>query len=141
MPKLVAAAVALLAATAAACTSHHRIAAGHPLPPASTDHLKGALQGAGAGFLAGAAVGAMVGYAHGDDVPCEEREDPIFCISFTAKQKAGIGAVYGALPSAVLGLVIGAAVGSRDVYEHEEVPRITATVGGGQVTAGASWSF
>jgi hypothetical protein len=141
MSTLIALAVAVLAASAAACTTHHRLAPDAPLPPDSRDHLKGALQGAGAGLLTGAAVAAIVGYSAGDDVPCEEREDPIFCLSFTAKEKAGIGAVYAALPSAALGLVIGGVIGSRDVYEHEEVPRVTASVGGGQVTAGASWSF
>jgi outer membrane lipoprotein SlyB len=127
------------ATTTAACTARHRIAPGRPLPQDRTDHVKGALQGTGIGLLAGAAIGGIVGYSAGDDPECSGED--WFCFSFTAKEKATFGAVYVGLPAAAVGLVAGAIIGQRDVYEYEEVPVITTTVSGDRVTANASWSF
>lgn len=140
MRNVLAAATLLVATLTTACTAHHRVAPGRPLPEDSTSHLRGALQGAGIGVLAGATTGALLGYSAGDDEPCGEQE-PFLCLRFTAKEKAVFGAFYGGLPSAAVGLVVGAVVGSRDVYEYDAVPQIKATVGSDHVGASASWRF
>ncbi|MCE9577778.1 MAG: hypothetical protein K8W52_31885 [Deltaproteobacteria bacterium] len=140
-PSLILAALAL---TASACTHHYKIAAGRPLPAPHTAHGLGAIEGGGLGMLAGAAIGAAAGYSRGDDLPCAPESEPFLaCNSHTAGQKAAIGGIlFGGL-GAVTGLVVGAAIGSREVYESEDgpVPRISASVTPGGASATAAWSF
>lgn len=88
-------------------------------------HGHGALQGFGLAFLAGATVGAIVGYSDGDD----ECSDDGFCIlQFSAGEKAAFAAVGVGTLSGLFGLVVGAAIGSKDVYtfggnrEHRFAP-------------------
>ncbi len=133
--------LASLVLTASACTHHHTIPRGLPLPPTETNHLLGAVQGAGAGLLAGAAVGGVLGYAEGDDPPCGP-EDWI-CLGFTANEKAAIAGVMGAGYGAIGGLLLGAAIGTTDAYEYEDslVPHISATIAPGQASATAAWKF
>ncbi len=80
-----------------------------------TSHGKGALQGAGLGFLIGAGIGAVVGYSDGDD-HCDD--DGGWCIfTFTAKEKAVLGGVVLGGTGAIVGLIVGAMVGSKTIYE------------------------
>ena len=135
------AALAAVATLTSACTHHYKIPAGRDLPDDHTDHVRGALEGAGVGLLAGAATGAVVGFASGDDEPCGAQD--FFCLSFTAREKAvGLG-LYGAGIGAVGGLVLGGLIGSRTAYEHEDsvVPRVSAVLAPGQASATASWRF
>jgi hypothetical protein len=72
----------------------------------------GALEGLGLGLLGGALTGAIIGFADGDDPPES-------FLSFTAEEKAVIGGVLLGGVGGLLGLPIGAAVGSKDVYRIE----------------------
>src|SRR5690349_20199496 len=74
-------------------------------------HAKGALQGLGLGVLIGGGLGAAAGYAGGDDHDCGE--SAILCFDFSAEEKAVFGGIGGAAVGGLLGLVIGAAVGSE----------------------------
>jgi hypothetical protein len=141
MRHLVLAAAALATILTSACTHTHTVHPEAPLPEDETDHLRGALEGAGIGLLSGAALGGIVGYSAGDDEECSNGPESFFCLSFTAKEKAGIGAVYAGVPGAVLGLVLGAVIGSRDVYEYEQLPQITTVVTRDQASASVGWSF
>lgn len=134
--------IASLAVLAGACTRTHRIATPGPLPENEVDHVRGALQGAGIGVLAGAAAGAAFGYSRGDDA-CGVDDDASCLELFTAKDKAVFGAIGVGAIGALGGLVLGAVVGSRDVYEREEglVPSVSASVAPGGASASLSWSF
>lgn len=71
---------------------------------------RGALEGLGIGILTGAVTGAVIGFASGDDDP-----KTVF-LPLTAEEKAlGGGIVLGAA-GGLLGLPIGAAVGSKDKF-------------------------
>lgn len=135
--------VAALAVTAlaSACTHTHQVADPKPMPTDSVDHLRGALEGAGVGTLAGAAAGAVAGFAEGDDPPCGDEE--WFCLRFSAGDKAMILGVAGAGSGAMIGLLVGAAIGSTDHYERAPAwrPTVNASVtpSGGQATA--TWQF
>jgi hypothetical protein len=100
-------------------------------------HAKGALQGLGIGVLIGGGLGAAVGYAGGDDHNCGE--SAIFCFDFTAEEKAVFAGIGGAAVGGLLGLVIGAAVGSETVIEQRKT-RITPVAPRGS-TAGITISF
>jgi hypothetical protein len=105
----------------------------------TVSHGRGALEGLAVTGLSGAALGVVTGLASGDD-KCNQD----FCIFlFTAREKAVVGGVvFGGL-GIVLGALIGAIVGSRDVYEAESahVPRISTTIAPGRAGAGLSWTF
>lgn len=135
----VAAAVLALTVASMGCTTRHKLAPGTPLPPDRTNHVVGALQGAGLGLVSGAALGAAVGYADGDDQPCGPQD--FFCLSFSAGDKAVLAGLYGGLAGAAVGLVVGAAVGKRDVYEYGEVPQLHVTAGAGGGAAAVGWRF
>jgi hypothetical protein len=101
---------------------------------------RGAAEGLALGGLGGAALGAVIGLASGDD-KCAERG---FCILlFSARDKAILGGIaFGGLGLALGGL-LGALVGSRDVYEIDSayVPRLSTTIAPGRAGGGLTWSF
>lgn len=75
---------------------------------------RGALEGLGIGILTGAVTGALIGFASGDDDP-----KTVF-LPLTAEEKAlGGGIVLGGA-GGLLGLPIGAAVGSKDKFVLHE---------------------
>ncbi|MCE9577777.1 MAG: hypothetical protein K8W52_31880 [Deltaproteobacteria bacterium] len=134
--------LAALAVTTSACTHHYKIAAGRELPEDRTDHVDGALQGAGIGLLAGASSGVVLGLAAGDDPPCSVGDD-WFCPGLSRDAKAVILGASGAVIGAASGAVIGAIVGRTETYEYADgaVPRISATLAPGGASATAAWSF
>jgi len=69
---------------------------------------RGALEGMGIGFLSGATIGAFGGFASGDDPPG--------WFSMTAEQKAAGGGLVLGLSGAIIGLPVGALVGSKDIF-------------------------
>lgn len=78
---------------------------------------RGALEGLGLGILSGAITGALIGFVSGDDDP-----QTVF-LPYTAEEKAvGYGVVLGAA-GGLLGLPIGAAVGSKDKFLFEDVKK------------------
>lgn len=87
-------------------------------------HGRGALEGAGIGFLIGAVAGAAIGFADGDDECSPEG----WCfVAFSAEEKAviagiGIGGIGG-----LIGLVAGGLSGSRFVYSYGDQVRVTPT--------------
>jgi hypothetical protein len=101
---------------------------------------RGLAQGLALGGLSGAALGVVTGLASGDD-RCPEGN---FCLLlFTAKDKAVLeGIAFGGL-GLLLGGLLGALVGSHDVYELDSthMPRISASVAPGHAGGGLSWSF
>lgn len=132
--------IATLAATLTACTHTHHVRHGE-LPATRVDRATGAAQGLLIGGLGGATLGTVIGLAKGDDGACSS--DVTFCGHLEAGDKAKLGAAgLGAL-GAVGGLVVGALVGSRDVYvrDREWVPLVTASAAPGRAGATASWSF
>lgn len=86
---------------------------------------KGALEGFGLGLLIGALSGAMIGLA-GRDYPE---------VSFTAEEKALLGGIaFGALGGSI-GLPVGRAVGSKDIYRIElESPQSTTRKSSAQLS-------
>jgi hypothetical protein len=101
------------------------------------NHGRGALDGALIGGLTGLAFGAVLGFAAGDD-ECDD-----FCIlTFTAEEKAAlIGSTFG-IVGAGTGAIIGAIVGSRDVYTFGDSREVRITPSGprGSV-AGVTFQF
>jgi hypothetical protein len=76
---------------------------------------RGALEGAGLGLLFGGVAGAVIGFASGDD-PGVGKGGFEEIVAYTAGQKAfGYGIVLGGA-GGLLGLYIGAAVGSKDKF-------------------------
>jgi hypothetical protein len=71
---------------------------------------RGALEGLGIGILAGAVTGALIGFASGDDDP-----QTVF-LPLTAEEKALEGGIVLGGAGGLLGLPIGAAVGSKDKF-------------------------
>ncbi len=141
MRSLLALATLATLSSTAACTHHYQVASGRRLPDAQTDHVRGALEGAGVGLLVGAAGGAVVGYASGDDPPCSD--ESWFCLSFSAGEKAEILGVYAGGLGAVSGLVLGGLIGSRSVYEYADgpVPQVSVVATPGHASASATWRF
>ena len=74
-------------------------------------HGRGAWEGLGLGLLSGAVTGAAIGFADGDD-------ESGFLTS-TAEEKALGGGILLGGAGGLLGLLVGAAVGSKDVYLPE----------------------
>jgi hypothetical protein len=98
---------------------------------------RGALEGLGIGALIGAGTGAVMGLASGDD-QCEG-----FCLfQMTAEEKAVVGGILMGSLGGLVGLVVGAVRGSRDVYSfgNEQQFKVTPTGPPGSV-AGASVTF
>ena len=85
---------------------------------AGQPRTRGFWEGAGIGLLVGAVGGAATGFAMGHDPPCTE----IGCWSFSATQKAGLGAFFGGLIGAAIGGSIGAAIGHHDKIEFTAQP-------------------
>ena len=78
---------------------------------------RGALEGFGIGVLSGAVIGAVIGFLSGDDDP-----QTVF-MPYTAEEKAlGYGVVLGGA-GGLLGVPIGAAVGSKDKFVFEDVKK------------------
>jgi|GEM_PF-3206564 len=99
-------------------------------------HVRGLFEGAAVAGLTGIAIGATVGYASGDD-KCAS-----WCIfEFTAREKAGIGALFLGSLGVVLGGALGAVAGSRDFHQLDTAPRLTATVAPGHAGGALSWRF
>jgi len=96
---------------------------------------RGALEGAGIGFLIGAASGAALGYADGDDEcassmsnhPSSEPNLSLCIKLFTAEEKALLGAAVIGGIGGLIGTIVGAVTGSSDVYSYGEQVRITPT--------------
>lgn len=86
---------------------------GHIARVSRTNHKRGAIDGALAGGIAGIIVGAAIGASAGSD----ECSDPMLCIMpLSAYDKAGLaGGALGIL-GAGAGALIGAVIGSTDVY-------------------------
>ncbi len=92
------------------------------VPVASINRLEGSrgrksnsAEGAGIGLLVGAATGAIIGLASGDD-------EPGF-ITWTAEQKAGVGAVLLGGVGGVIGLIAGATI-TTDRWNEVPVDRL-----------------
>jgi hypothetical protein len=104
------------------------------------DHARGAWEGLGFGLLAGITTGAVIGLASGDD-HCSANG---FCLfQFSAGDKAILGGIVVGGAGLVLGGLLGAVIGSRDVYELDAsyLPRISTAIAPGHVSAGLTWSF
>jgi len=98
---------------------------------------RGALEGLGIGALIGAGTGVVMGLASGDD-ECEG-----FCLfQMTAEEKAVVGGILMGGLGSVVGLVVGAVRGSRDVYSFGSEQQFKVTPSGppGSV-AGATVTF
>jgi hypothetical protein len=106
----------------------------------TVSHGRGALEGVAIGAASGALLGAVTGLASGDDHCAEDS----FCLfQFTANEKAVLGGVaFGGIGLA-LGALLGAMIGSRDVYEIDPLymPRVSTTIAPGRASGGLSWSF
>ena len=106
----------------------------------TVSHGRGALEGLALGAASGIAAGVAIGLASGDD-HCNPDS---FCIlQFSAGDKAIIGgAVLGSIGLG-LGALLGAAIGSRDVYERDSgvVPGMSVMVAPGRAGGALSWSF
>jgi hypothetical protein len=99
---------------------------------------RGAAEGAGIGFVSGAAIGAALGFADGDDT-CESSGGEWCLFVFTAGEKAIMGGIVIGTIGGLVGLVVGAASGSKYVYSYGEQVRITPTgppgsMGGATIT-------
>jgi len=106
----------------------------------TVDHARGAWEGLGLGLLAGIGSGIVIGLASGDD-HCPPGG---FCLfQFSAGDKAILGGIVLGGAGLVLGALLGAVAGSRDVYQLDasSMPRISAAIAPGQATAGLTWSF
>jgi hypothetical protein len=81
---------------------------------------RGALEGLGMGVLAG----AVIGFALGDDPPCEPYPNDLFGIGQSLcegfRLSAGEKALAGAGGGGLWGMIIGAAVGSKDKFVLHE---------------------
>lgn len=104
-----------------------------------TNHKRGALDGAAAGAIAGIVIGAAIGAAAGSD-PCS---DPMICIMpLSAYDKAVLAGGTLGLLGAATGALIGAVIGSTDVYtfgvDHELGLRLGGPAGS---IAGATIQF
>lgn len=73
---------------------------------------KGALDGLGIGLLTGALVGITAGLSGGDDPPG--------LFSWTAEEKATIGGIFLGALGALVGLPVGTAAGSSDIYRIDK---------------------
>lgn len=72
----------------------------------------------GLGLLAGALTGALAGLADGDDTET--------FLQLSAEEKASIGAIFLGAIGGLVGLIIGVAVGSKDIYRTgHESPQFT----------------
>jgi hypothetical protein len=106
----------------------------------TVSHGRGAVEGLALGVLGGVAIGAGIGFASGDDT-CPESS---FCIlRFSAGDKAVLGAIGFGSIGLGLGTLIGAVIGSRDVYELDSafVPRVSTMIAPGRAGGALSWSF
>ncbi|HUJ28683.1 MAG TPA: hypothetical protein VLW85_21830 [Myxococcales bacterium] len=74
----------------------------------------GGLQGAAIGLVSGVAIGALAGFASGDDPPCTS--SGWFCFRYSAGFKAEVGAAG----LGVIGLLVGAFVGSA-IGHHDAI--------------------
>ena len=104
------------------------------------DHARGAWEGLGLGMLAGITTGAVIGLASGDD-HCSANG---FCLfQFSAGDKAILGGIVLGGAGLVVGGLLGAVIGSRDVYRLDAsyAPRISTAIAPGQASAGLIWSF
>jgi hypothetical protein len=82
-----------------------------------TNHLDGAVQGAGWGLLGGIGVGALAGFIAGDDPPCDPNTVTFGCaLHYSAGDKALIGGFVGAVIGTLAGSVVGAIVGYKRHY-------------------------
>ena len=96
---------------------------------------RGAAEGAGLGFAVGFPIGAATGFISATE--CEQ--DPhCWNIPGTPAATVIIGVLFG-LVGAAGGAIIGAAIGSHDVYSYREAPRIMpvgppGSVGGVTIT-------
>jgi hypothetical protein len=106
----------------------------------TVDHARGAWEGLGLGLLAGITTGAMIGLASGDD-HCPP--DGFCFFQFSAGDKAILGGIVLGGAGLVVGGLLGAVVGSRDVYrlDGSYAPRISTAIAPGQASAGLTWSF
>lgn len=101
-------------------------------------HGQGALEGGAWGALAGAVIGGVYGYAQGDD----ECSDHDLCIlDFSAEDKAALGAIMLGGLGGLAGLVVGAVVGSTNLYEYPTPQTVVTPVGPPGSVAGMTFSF
>ena len=111
----------------------------------SVDRHRGAMMGMPVGLLAGVAIGAAVGYARGDDT-CIDDDDSWFgtsCVlTLSATEKAFlVGGLLG-IAGAGTGALIGAIIGSRDVYSAGASRELRVIPGGPPgAVAGATIQF
>jgi hypothetical protein len=97
---------------------------------------RGALEGLGIGVLIGGAAGAAIGYADGDDT-CTG-----FCVFRTsAEEKAVVAGIALGAVVGVVGLLVGVARGSRDVYHFEGLRPRMVPVGPPGTPAGVTIQF
>jgi hypothetical protein len=106
----------------------------------TVSHGRGALEGLLLGAASGLALGIGIGLASGDD-HCNPNS---FCLfQFSAGEKATVGGLVLGTTGLALGALVGAVIGSHDVYELNSgfVPRVSTTIGPGRAGGGLSWSF
>lgn len=78
------------------------------------NHPKGAFEGLFWGLTGGFLIGTFIGLASGDDPPCN---DGLFCLSFTAEEKAKIGGIILGATGALTGFIGGLSKGSLEIYK------------------------
>lgn len=106
----------------------------------TVSHGRGFAEGLGLGALAGTVLGVVIGAASGDDKCPPEN----FClIELSAGAKAALGGIVLGGLGVLVGGLLGAVVGSRDVYALDSayVPHVSAMIAPGRAGGGLSWSF
>lgn len=85
------------------------------------DRRRGAREGLGVGALVGVLAGAVIGLSSGDD----ECGDDLCLFQFSAGEKAVLAGLGLGVAGSLAGMLVGAAIGSRDVYElGDGAPRV-----------------
>ncbi len=99
---------------------------------------QGAIEGLGIGALVGAGIGVVAGFASGDD-KCDEES---WCIlTFTAEEKAAFGGILLGMTGGLVGLIVGATMGSTYIYSNESTGVAVIPIGPKDSVAGVTVKF